>query len=289
MLAVEFAKALECAAGGGGACDSCESCRRIDQGSYPDLLEVTPELETGRLGIEPIRALAGRLSLTPYEGLWKVGLIEGADRMTEEAANASLKLLEEPPEKSVLLLTAAGIHRLPATLVSRCAVIRCVPQGIERTALFLSEREGVEPPVSRLLAALSGGRLGLALEFHRLRRLPAKNALVDQLLTACRQKAPEIPLGSAPRAEVEEALEWLACWWRDLLLLALKADSGWVVHQDRLPELEREAASILGPPEARRDAVTDLSDRIEWAYGVQEAIQRNASPRIALAALFCRS
>ena len=293
-LALEFAKALECdseitsgaASAGrshdsesGDACDSCESCQKIAKGSYPDVIVVSAESETGSLGIDQVRNLTSWLSLTPYQGRWKVGLIEGADRLTEEAVHASLKLLEEPPEKSILLLTATGLQRLPATLISRCALVRCVPQGIEKVARFLKEREQLDPEVSRILAVGSGGRLGLALEFHRAQRLAAKNAVLDQLLTACRQKRPEIPLGTAPREEVEEALEWLAAWWRDLLLLNLKADPAWVIHQDRLPELQRIAGGL---------SVEELSDRVEWTYWVQEAIQRNASPRIALSTLFCR-
>lgn len=280
-LALEFAKALECEAErpSGEACDSCESCQKIAKGSYPDLMVVSAESETDQLGIDQVRALTRWLWLTPYQGRWKVGLIEGANRLTEEAAHASLKLLEEPPEKSILLLTAIGLQRLPATLISRCALIRCVPQGIERVALFLRERERMDPALSRVLAVCSGGRLGLALEFQRAERLSAKNAALDQLLAACRQKTPEIPLGTAPREEVEEALEWLACWWRDLLLLSIKGDPGWVIHQDRLGELQ-ETAATLGPEE--------LLDRIEWTYWVQEAIQRNASARIALSTLFCR-
>jgi len=278
-LALEFAKALQCESGIGDACDSCESCQKIAKGSYPDVTAVSAESKTGSLGIDQVRNLTGWLSLTPYQGRWKVGLIEGANRLTEEAAHASLKLLEEPPEKSILLLTAAGLQRLPSTLISRCALVRCVPQGIERVARFLKEQEQVDPEASRILAAWSGGRLGLALELHRTQRLAAKNTVLDQLLAACRQKSPEIPLGTAPREDLEEALEWLACWWRDLLLLNLKADPAWVIHQDRLPELQRIAGDL---------SAEELSDRVEWTYWVQEAIQRNASPRIALSTLFCR-
>ncbi len=281
-LALEFAKALECEAEGrnGEVCDDCESCRKITQGSYPDLFRVEAKSETGQMGIDQIRQLASWMSLTPYQGRWKVGLIEGTDHLTEEAVHASLKLLEEPPEKSILLLTTAGLQRLPSTLISRCYLIRCVPQGIERVDSFLREKEQVDPKTSQLLATWSGGRLGLALEFHRGQRLSTKNAALNQLLTACRQKSPEIPLGTAPREEVEEALEWLTAWWRDLLLLNLKGNPAWAIHQDRLPELQRMAGSV---------SLEEVLDRVEWTYWVQEAIQRNASPRIALSTLFCRS
>ena len=279
-LALEFVRALECREGSAEGCGVCESCRRIGQGTYPDLMRVGADSKAGQTGIDQVRALAGWISLTPYEARWKVGLIEEADRLTEEAAHACLKLLEEPPEHSILLLTAAGVHRLPSTLVSRCHIVRCAPQGIRRVAQFLQEGEKLEPAQARMMATWSGGRLGQALESHRQQRLGIKNELINQLLTACRQKQPEVPLGNAPRAEVEEALEWLAAWWRDLLLLALQGDPAWVIHQDRLEELRRELAA--GPSRE------ELLDRVEWTYRVQEAVQRNASPRIALATLLCR-
>ncbi len=280
-LALEFARALECEEKSSDSCGTCESCRRIGQGTYPDLMTVSAETS---IGIDSIRALGAWISLTPYEGRWKIGLIQEAERLTEEAAHACLKLLEEPPERSLLLLTAAGAHRLPATLVSRCHIVRCAPQGIRRVAQFLQEQEGLESAKARMLATWAGGRLGEALEFHRRQRLAAKNGAVNQILAACRQKRPEIPLGTAPRQEVEEALEWAAAWWRDLLLLSLGGNPDWVIHQDRLEDLKRALSTIHDPPSTIHQSL----DQVEWTYWVQEAIQKNASARIALATLLCR-
>lgn len=289
-LALELAKAVECESVGAEACDRCESCQKIQQGTFPDVRVVTSESQTGQLGIDQIRALAGWMYLTPHTGRWKVGIVPEADRLTEEAAHGCLKLLEEPPQQSLLLLTASAAYRLPSTLISRCHLVRCVPQGIERVAGYLKDKERLEPKIAQLLAIWSGGRLGLALEFHRQERLAAKNAVLDQFLGALKQQAVEIPLGNAPRSEVEEALEWIAAWWRDLVVLSLGGNSSWVIHQDRLEELKLEVGSwkLEKSPISNLQPLTFLEEflkRVDRAYWVQEAVQRNASPRIALAAL----
>ncbi len=278
-LALEFAKAVECEKAQAEACDACDTCRRIDKGSFPDLMRVDPESETGQIRVDQIRKLAGGVSLTPYAGRWKIGIVNEADRMTEEAAHGCLKLLEEPPAQTLLILIAAAPYRLPATLVSRCHLVRCFPQGIRRVAQTLQEAEGLDSHLAAFLATWSGGRLGVALEFHRQQRLAAKNAALDQILAAWKRKAPEVPLTSGPRRQVEEALEWTAAWWRDLLVLSLKGDPAWLIHQDRRKDLERELAGV------QRSSIDYLLDRIERTYWVQEAVQRNASPRIALATL----
>ena len=277
MLAAEFAKALECEVNReADPCGECESCLKVSKGTHPDVKVVSSGAETDPIKIDQIRELAGWMSLTPYGEFWKVALIEGADRLTQEASHALLKLLEEPPGKSILILTARGLHSLSSTLVSRCHVVRCVPQGIGRVASFLEQREGLDPALASLLAHLSGGRLGLALDFHRNQRLVKKNQLVNQLLSGWRQNSVEISLGTAPVPEVEEALEWFAAWWRDLLVLSVGGDPSWLIHQDRIEDLKKEKEP--GPTEI-------LLDRVRKTYWVQEAMQSNASPRIALGAL----
>jgi len=264
----------------GDSCDECENCRQVESGTFPDVFQVFPDSGSGKIRIEQIRMLANGLALTPLGEGWKVGLVDGADSMTEEAAYACLRILEEPPEKSVLILTAAGLHRIPGTLVSRCHVVRCLPQGIRQVAQFLERSEQIASAQAQMLAAFSGGRLGRALEYHRGNRLAVKNAALDQLLEGFQQQLPEIPLSTASRLEVEEALEWLAGWWRDVLVLSLKGDPAWLVHQDRFEEIDRKK---------EEGSVERLLDQLEKVYWVHEMIQRNASARIALASLMCGS
>ena len=233
--------------------------------------------------------MAGRVSLTPFEGPWKVAIVSEADRLTEEATHACLKILEEPPENTIFLLTTQAPDRLPATVVSRCTVVRCAPQGVERVERHLQEKEGLPAEQARRLAMISGGRLGLALRFHRTDKLASKNEQLDQLLSAQKKRALEVPLGKAPREEVLEALQWYAAWWRDLLVLSVGGKAEWVIHQDRLEDLRLTLRQAQGERSSRRAQderhVEELLGYIDRTYRVREAVERNAGLRIALAAL----
>ena len=276
-LALELAKTLLCPSKHSvQACDRCESCQKIPQGFYPDLLIMGPESETAQIGIDQVRTLTNWASLTPYAGVYKVALLEGADHLTEEAAHACLKLLEEPPENSCLILTASSVTRLPRTLVSRCYVVRCAPQGIHKVASFLKEKEKLDFAQAQRLAVLSGGRIGIALKL-KAEGWSAKKAALEELLAARRQKIVEVPLGDAPRLELEEALEWFASWWRDLLVLKLGGRENLLIHQEYLAQLQQVSREPL--------TLEVLLRQVDRTLKAHEAIQRNASPRIALAAL----
>ena len=296
-VALELAKALECAESvQGESCDGCEACLKIGTGSFQDVVLAAPELEAGQMGIDQVRTLVNGMSLTSLSGRWKVGIVDQADRLTEEAAHAFLKFLEEPPERCLILLIAAAPQRLPQTLLSRCHQVRCVPQGIERVAAFLQEKEHLEKSQAIMLATLSGGRLGMALNLHREEGLAEKNQVLDQLLTARRQGLLEVPLGTAGRAKVGQGIEWVAAWWRDLVVLSLGGKPEWVLHQDRLKDLQNVIASeakqsrlkteiASAPSGLRNDSVEKLLNLVEKAYWAQETVERNASPRIALSVL----
>ncbi len=124
LAALELAKALNCDRAETEACGTCGQCHRLTQRVHPDLhvLEVQGASQT--IQIDEVRTLLGRIALRPYMGRRSVVIIDGAERLTEEAANSLLKALEEPPGRTTfLLLTVHPAFCLP-TIVSRCQAIR---------------------------------------------------------------------------------------------------------------------------------------------------------------------
>lgn len=241
-----------------------------------DLLVVTPDPGKREILIEQVRSMEAWMSLTPYGGIAKAVILDPAENLTEESTHACLKILEEPPARSLFLLISTAEHRLPATLLSRCHKIRCSPQGIERTAAAL-QKEGLDPAAARMLAISSGGRLGMALQFHRSGRLAKRNAALDLILEARKRKEMENPFPpKTPREEIEEYVEWYASWCRDLLVLKLQGDPAWVIHQDRLDQLQKTAAVV--PEEA-------ILAQVDRAYRVQDAVCKNALVKTALSVL----
>ena len=241
-----------------------------------DLLVVTPDPEKGDILIEQVRAMEAWMSLTPYGGKRKAVILDPAENLTEESTHACLKILEEPPPRGLFLLITTAEHRLPATLLSRCHKVRCRPQGIERTAEGL-QKEGADPAAARMLAISSGGRLGMAMQFHRTGRLAKRNAALDQILEARKRRDLENPFPpKTSREEIEEYVEWYASWCRDLLVLKLQGDPSWVIHQDRLDQLKKAAAVV--PAEA-------IFAQVDRAYRVQDAVRKNALVKSALSVL----
>lgn len=147
-LVLEFAKALNCERGlFFEACD-CPSCGKIEKRVHPDVQWFQPDAKTEALKIEEVRNRLYQASLKPYEGKWKVFILENAENLTLDAANALLKTLEEPPEHSVFILLVENKAHLPETIQSRAFEVRTPPAAEpdprEDAAIQLLEKKGWE-------------------------------------------------------------------------------------------------------------------------------------------------
>jgi DNA polymerase-3 subunit delta' len=127
-----LAKALNCTnAQPGDFCDACSSCRKIDSGVHPDVMTISIEEEASQIKIAQVRQVLGTLNLQPLEGRSKVFIIDPADALNPEAANALLKGLEEPPENSFFILITVNAHELLVTVRSRCQVYNFTPLTLD--------------------------------------------------------------------------------------------------------------------------------------------------------------
>jgi hypothetical protein len=171
-LALDLAAGILCHAGEADArpCGVCRSCRLIDAGAHQDLHRLAPEGPGQQVRIgdhedpEPgtVRHLLREMARLPVEGAHRVAIVEGAHRLNEDAQNALLKTLEEPPTGAALILCADEPERLLPTVRSRVAVLRLGPVGVRVMEEILAEHR-VEPPRSAQLARLADGRPGLAI------------------------------------------------------------------------------------------------------------------------------
>ena len=174
-LALDLAAGLMCVDPDPGArpCRICRGCRQVASGNHPDLHRLAPEGPGGQIRIgkatdpEPgtVRHLIGELALLPAEGGARVVIVEQAHRLNDDAQNALLKMLEEPPAGVTIILCADDEECLLPTVRSRCARVRVGTVGGREIEHWLGELGVAEAPRAARLARLAGGRPGLALAY----------------------------------------------------------------------------------------------------------------------------
>ncbi|GAA1853906.1 DNA polymerase III subunit delta' [Pseudonocardia ailaonensis] len=159
-----FAAALQCPDGG---CGECQACRTVLHRTHADVREVVPEGLS--ISVAEMRNLVQLAARRPSTGEWQILIITDADRLTEGAANALLKAVEEPAPQTVFLLCAPSDHPedVPVTIRSRCRLVPLRSPAPEAVAAVLVERDGIEPDMASWAAAVSGGHVGRARRLAR--------------------------------------------------------------------------------------------------------------------------
>ncbi|MCX7839930.1 MAG: DNA polymerase III subunit [Anaerolineae bacterium] len=257
-LARKLAQALQCTSAT-RPCGECSTCQRIARDRYPDvqIIEGVPvgykfdekspppppranESERRILKIDQIRALQHDIARAPFEGRWKIVILRRFEEANEEAANAFLKTLEEPPRHTRLILTARDASLLLPTITSRCQVFALRPLTLAQIETTLIERYHATPEHARVLARVSAGRLGWAIRALEQRALlQAREQYLDELNAALTEGRAERLLRAEALAKTSEHLPdlletWLG-WWRDVL---------WIQHGDdsRITNVDRQDA-----------------------------------------------
>lgn len=211
-LALWLAHWLLCEQGGDRPCGHCASCELFLAGNHPDFHWVGIEAGASAIKVDQIRALSDKLALRSYRGASKVGLIEPADRMTISTNNALLKTLEEPPEDTVLLLSAARIDRLPATVLSRCQRIRISQPPPEQALAWLAGQSAGEDWPSLLALAAGAPIKALVLAQAGMGALATE---MERALGGSGRTAAPDAFGLAAvwsKDRPAERLAWLECW-----------------------------------------------------------------------------
>jgi DNA polymerase III subunit delta' len=278
-LAVNLAQALNCE-GSGRPCGECSACRRIVNDKHADVTRLGLDSRT-EIGIDDIRALQRLASLPPYEGQYKVFIIDDAEYLSTEAANSLLKILEEPPQRVVWLLLAAEEERMLPTVVSRCRRLELRPVRSELIREKLIKSYDVAPDKARLLAQLCRGCPGWALSAmadkdileQRSQRISRLSSLLtadlEQKFAYAQELASQF---SQRRRDAAETIRAWLDWWRDLMLTKGGCGEA-VINADYGTTLEEQA---------RRLSLGEIEKCLVDLCLLQEHIARNVNPRLAL-------
>ncbi|GAA1591589.1 DNA polymerase III subunit delta' [Kribbella sancticallisti] len=215
-----FAAALECLNDG---CGECAVCRTALNGAHPDVSLIRTELLSIRVG--EIRELVRRAAMSPTQGRWQVMVVEDADRLTEQAADALLKSIEEPAPRTVWVLCAPTVEDVVPTIRSRCRLLVLRTPPVAAVAEMLTVKAGVEPELAGFAARAAQGHIGRAKALARdeqvrsrrtrvlevpfeLRDIGACLNAAQRLVDAAKEeaKASAAQVDERERTELEQAL-----------------------------------------------------------------------------------
>nr|WP_280364020.1 DNA polymerase III subunit delta' [Nocardia wallacei] len=222
VAALCFAAALQCTDPGVPGCGHCHACTTTMAGTHGDVRRVVPEGLS--IGTKEMREIVQVASRRPSTGRWQVVLVEDADRLTEAAGNVLLKVVEEPPARTVFLLCAPSDdpEDISVTLRSRCRHVHLVTPSTEAVAQVLRERDGLDPDKAFWAASISGGHVGRArrlatdpdAQARRQRALAlvaatarpgAAYAAADELVKSAEEEAKQMSAGRDEREKEELA------------------------------------------------------------------------------------
>jgi DNA polymerase-3 subunit delta' len=244
-MAMTLAKALNCLNLASDACGACDSCAAVDKGAHPDVMVIAAEKQ--EIKIEQIRFLKDLATLRPMTGRKRVFVVEDAETMSDAAAGALLKVLEEPPLHSHIVLVTAAPFLLFPTIRSRCQTLAFAAVGREEIEEILLERD-FDREQARILALLVDGNLERALELDwgEVRELKESAwGLFEALASADRSALFLERFGGLSKAVQEEfrrVLEVFASFARDILLLRTGGDPRLLLNPDLEEELRNAAA-----------------------------------------------
>ena len=290
-LALELAKALNCEAAE-PPCGECISCQKIAAAKHADVqitgltqdvnsVEARPRVE---ISIDQIREMQHSSSLPPFEGNYKIFIINEAEIMSTEAANCLLKTLEEPEDRVIFILLATNDRLLPATVVSRCQRLELPPLKSAEIETALNSNWGIEPQKAKLLSRLCRGRLGWAilavsndtLLQQRRERLDRLHDIIDsdceERFTYANQLATQF---NQSRGLVLEVLDLWQEWWRDLLLAKVGLN-------EVITNIDISSTIV---ERSRYYSLAQIKNFINSIQAAGEQLRQNANPRLVLEVL----
>ncbi|MCR4392927.1 MAG: AAA family ATPase [Dehalococcoidales bacterium] len=292
-LALDLAAVLNCLAKKEERpCWECLPCQKIKNARHPDVQIIslqqpseTDELRTKtEIGIDLIGDIIHTANLPPFEGKYRVYIFEEAANLSLEAANRLLKTMEDPRAQVVFILITENINLIPATIASRCQRINLYRVKCDEIEKALIERWQIEPEKARLLARLSNGCPGWAvngalnpeiLEQRRERFVKMLEIIRDSYhgrLTAASKLAQQF---SKQRETIYETLgEWIG-WWRDALLVKADCLAG-IVNIDFSADLVKMAGDFT---------LSQIKKSIQLIMETEEQLKLNVNARLALESL----
>ncbi len=277
LTAVTLAKALNCQTRGDDACDQCPACHKIGLGNHPDVRVIEPDGQG--IKIDQIREVQKDAGYKPFEGRRKVYILDQAETMRPEAANALLKTLEEPSADCVLILVTANVYALLPTVMSRCQFVRFVALEVDKLVELLIAHFQMPPARARLVASLSGGCPGKALAMDAEQVLAQRENMERLLKTLSaglqdvRVLFDQVEALTADKTSIQDYLDLLLLWYRDVYVLHEHGEARLAANADALERLTQTAREL---------SAQQLQRLFDIVYRAKFDLLRNANLQLTL-------
>lgn len=248
MLADIFAATLQCEEHGVNPCGHCKSCLQADTSNHPDIIKVTHEKAS--ISVEDIRVQVNAdIAIKPYSSRYKIYIIDEADKMTEQAQNALLKTIEEPPAYAIIMLLVTNKNKLLSTILSRCVTLNLKPVSTELIIEYLMREYQVPDYNANISARFSQGNLGKAIRYstseefneskdkvlHLLKYV--ENMQVYELLEGIKQ------LGEH-KLDIYDYIDIMMLWYRDILLYKVTNNPNQLLFRTEYPYIKKQAERV---------------------------------------------
>jgi DNA polymerase-3 subunit delta' len=261
-----------------GPCDQCRSCKKINSGNHPDIIHIKPSGHF--IKIAQIRSLCQTLAMKPYEARLRVVIISDAQAMNPEAGNALLKVLEEPPDHTILILITMQRSDLLPTIVSRCRHIRFSPISQKILEALLVQEKGVDPDEAIIIAAMANGSFTKAVSMSQTNWINKRNWLIKAIGLDQPESLSSKPLAlilafaerlSQNREILLDSLEIIKSWLRDLVIYKYSPEK--IINKDLADKIQYASQKVT---------VKSLLLQTEAIQSAQKNIQSNANLRLTL-------
>lgn len=247
MLASLFAMTLLCEKKGPEPCNVCHSCKQAESGNHPDIIRVTHE-KPNSIGVDDIRVQVNNtVMIKPYQGPYKVYIIDRADLMTVEAQNALLKTIEEPPQYTVIMLLTENADLLLPTVTSRCVMLKL--RYIKDTLIrrYLMENLKIPDYKADLCTAFAQGNMGQAITLANSEYFNEIREEAVQLLTHIHEMEISDIIQAIGRVapyklEINDYLDVIMVWFRDVLLYKATKDIDVVIFKEQINAIKERAS-----------------------------------------------
>lgn len=246
MLANLFATTLLCEEQGPDPCNVCHSCHQAESGNHPDIIRVTHE-KPNTISVDDIRRQVNEdIQIKPYQGPYKIYIIAEADLMTVQAQNALLKTIEEPPAYAVIFLLTENAEALLPTITSRCVMLKL--RNIKDTLIrkYLMETMHVPDYKADMCTAFAQGNMGRAIMLASSDHFNEIREEAVQLLKYINEMdisevAKAIKKIGTYKLEINDYLDIIMIWYRDVLLYKATKDMDKVVFKDQISYIQERA------------------------------------------------